>query len=84
MPYSLVLYGHAILKTKWNQPGEDFAYMNFAQPGRWNDTGLNSPEWGGISLGLAEYSIPEPSTVLLLGFGLIGLGVFGRKKFGKS
>jgi len=28
--------------------------------------------------------IPEPATMLLMGFGLFGLGVFGRKKFLKS
>ena len=28
-------------------------------------------------------SVPEPATILLIGTGLIGLGVFGRKKFKK-
>ena len=28
-------------------------------------------------------SVPEPGTILLLGFGLIGLVGFGRKKFKK-
>jgi hypothetical protein len=28
-------------------------------------------------------AIPEPSTMLLLGFGVVGLGVAGRRKFGK-
>jgi len=28
-------------------------------------------------------SVAEPSTMLLLGFGVIGLGVAGRRKFGK-
>lgn len=29
------------------------------------------------------HSVPEPATLLLLGSGLIGLGVFGRKKIMK-
>ena len=29
------------------------------------------------------YSVPEPSTLLLLGSGILGLAVFGRKRFKK-
>ena len=31
--------------------------------------------------GTGNVPLPEPATLLLLGFGLIGLSVFGRKKF---
>ncbi len=39
--------------------------------------GMNIAEW------YVLYLIPEPTTMLLLGFGLVGIAGLGRKKFKK-
>jgi len=38
----------------------------------------------GVALTINTASVPEPGTILLIGVGLIGVGIFGRKRFTKK
>jgi len=59
-------------------------YLEMYTNGLWNDAG--GLEWKGAYV--VEFngkaSVPEPSTMLLLGVGLLGLAGAGRKKFFKK
>lgn len=45
--------------------------------------GINRNDFDAKSSDLNYSAVPEPSTLVLLGFGLLGLGAIGRKKFKK-
>jgi hypothetical protein len=78
--------GQGVTYTNW-APGEpnnylgieDHAVMNWGS-GYWNDVAIGSPF---ITVGIVEV-VPEPSTMILLASGLIGLAGYGRKKFFKK
>ena len=71
----------------------DYAVVKFGNYwGAWQD---NDPDdlltTGPLDKGISHITffsgvaaVPEPATMLLMGCGLVGLGVFGRKKFLKS
>jgi hypothetical protein len=47
-----------------------------------NQDGITAIGWDTDDID-AEFSVPEPSTILLLGCGLIGIAAIGRKKLSK-
>ena len=61
--------------------GEDA--IEFAADGKWNDIPITSYSNGGYIVEYESAPVPEPTTILLLGTGLIGLVGFRRKKFKK-
>jgi hypothetical protein len=58
----------------WGSPGFEIGALNVASnntdPSVWSVASVSSP------------AIPEPATVVLMGLGLLGLGVAGRRKLG--
>jgi len=65
--------------AQWNvSNSEQFLSVRSAFGWGWNDEG----NLGNISGYLAETApVPEPGTILLVGFGLLGIAAVGRKKF---
>ena len=59
---------------------EDKAVMNWASDGGWNDLIDNSNELSGYGIIERNAVVPLPSTILLLGSGLMGLGALGWRR----
>jgi len=75
--------GAALGTGTWQISGHDLTITYGGPlPGDWQSWGFHwTEQCGNDSIEGGSTPVPEPATLLLLGSGLIGFGIFGRKRF---